>query len=62
MTPSTAFSQQCVLYNILTDEKYADVIQVFNQMVLFYSADGQMFMIKPNVMIDVETQFSLQYF
>lgn len=62
MTPSTAFSQQCVLYNILTDEKYADVIQVFNQMVLFYSADGQMFMIKPNVMIDAETQFSLQYF
>jgi len=56
------WSTQRVLYNILTDEKYADAIQVFNQMVLFYSSDGQMFMIKPNTMIDSETQFTLQYF
>lgn len=51
-----------VLYNILTNKKYADVIQVFNQMVLFYSDDGQLFLIKPNTMIDSDTRFSLQYF
>jgi hypothetical protein len=56
------YATQPVLYNLLVNEKYADVIQVFNQMVLFYSEDGQMFMIKPNTMIDSETQFSLQYF
>lgn len=54
--------QTRVLYNILTNDKYADAIQVFNQMVLFYSEDGQMFMIKPNTMIDVDTRFTLQYF
>lgn len=51
-----------VLYNILTSDKYADAIQVFNQMVLFYSEDGQMFMIKPSTTIDNDTRFSLQYF
>lgn len=51
-----------VLYNILTSDKYADAIQVFNQMVLFYSEDGQMFMIKPSTTIDSDTRFSLQYF
>lgn len=51
-----------VLYNILTNEKYADAIQVFNQMVLFYSEDGQMFMIKPSTTIDSNTRFTLQYF
>ncbi len=51
-----------VLYNILTSNKYADAIQVFNQMVLFYSEDGQMFMIKPSTTIDSDTRFSLQYF
>lgn len=51
-----------VLYNILTNEKYADAIQVFNQMVLFYSEDGQMFMIKPSTTIDSDTRFTLQYF
>jgi hypothetical protein len=57
-----AWLVQTVLYNILVNQKYADVIQVFNQMILFYSEDGQMFMIKPNTMIDSETQFTLQYF
>lgn len=61
-TSSIVWAQQTVLYNIMASDKYADVIQVFNQMVLFYSEDGQMFMIKPNTMIDSETQFSLQYF
>ena len=51
-----------VLYNILTSDKYKDAIQVFNQMVLFYSADGQMYMIKPSTTIDSDTRFSLQYF
>jgi hypothetical protein len=51
-----------VLYNILTDPQYADVIQVFNEMILFYSSDGQMFLIKPNTMIDNETRFTLKYF
>ena len=51
-----------VLYNLMVDEKYADAIQVFNQMVLFYSADGQMFMIKPTATIDSNTRFSIQYF
>jgi hypothetical protein len=56
------WAMHCTLYNIFTNEKYKDAIQVFNQMVLFYSEDGQMFMIKPNVMIDSDTQFSLHYF
>lgn len=51
-----------VLYNLMVDEQYADAIQVFNQMVLFYSADGQMFMIKPTATIDSNTRFSIQYF
>lgn len=56
------YVQQRVLYNIMASDKYADVIQVFNQMVLFYSDDGQMFMIKPSTVIDNETLFTLQYF
>lgn len=51
-----------VLYNILTKEKYIDAIQVFNQMVLFYSEDGQLYFIKPSTQIDDNTRFSLQYF
>lgn len=51
-----------VLYNLMIDEHYKDAIQVFNQMVLFYSADGQMFMIKPTATIDSNTRFSIQYF
>lgn len=62
VTTTSFWAQQTVLYNILVDPKYADVIQIFNQMVLFYSADGQMFMIKPSTQIDNETLFSLQYF
>lgn len=54
--------KQTVLYNIITDIRYKDTIKVFNQMILFYSNDGQMFMIKPSTMIDSETQFTLQYF
>jgi hypothetical protein len=57
--PSIWTSQQ-VLYNIATDEKYKKVIQVFNQMVLFYSAEGQLYLIKPNTMINSDTRFSLQ--
>lgn len=56
------WAKQTVLYNIMTSDRYADVIQVFNQMVLFYSEDGQLFMIKPSTTIDSETRFSLQYF
>lgn len=58
----TAWAKQTVLYNIMASDKYADVIQIFNQMVLFYSEDGQMFMIKPSTTIDSETRFTLQYF
>ncbi len=54
--------KQTVLYNIMASDRYADVIQVFNEMVLFYSEDGQLFMIKPSTMIDSETRFSLKYF
>ena len=65
-TPITAIQtvwlSQTVLYNILTSERYADAIKVFNQMVLFYSEDGQLFLIKPSTQIDDQTRFSLQYF
>lgn len=65
-TPITAIQtvwlSQTVLYNILTSKRYADAIKVFNQMVLFYSEDGQLFLIKPSTQIDDQTRFSLQYF
>lgn len=54
--------QQPVLYNINPDRKYLDVIQVYNQMILFYSTEGQLYMIKPSTTIDSETQFGIQYF
>lgn len=54
--------QQPVLYNINPERKYLDVIQVYNQMILFYSNEGQLYMIKPSTMIDSETQFGIQYF
>lgn len=54
--------KQPVLYNISTSRKYLKTIQVFNQMVLFYSNEGQLYMIKPSTTIDSETQFSIQYF
>ena len=57
-----AYGNLPVLYNLLVNEKYKDAIQVYNQMVLFYSADGQMFMIKPTATIDSNTRFSIQYF
>lgn len=59
---SVSWVKQTVLYNILTDSKYVDAIKVFNQMVLFYSSDGQLFFIKPSTQIDDQTRFSLQYF
>lgn len=62
ITKEKMWASQIVLYNIMTSDKYADVIQVFNQMVLFYSEDGQLFMIKPSTTIDSETRFTLQYF
>ena len=57
-----AYASLPVLYNLMVDEKYADAIQVFNQMILFYSADGQLFMIKPTASIDSNTRFSVQFF
>lgn len=56
------WASQRVLYNVRTNDKYKDVIQVFNEYVLFYSSEGQLYMIKPNTMIDSETRFSLKYF
>ena len=56
------FASLPVLYNIMVNEKYKDAIQVYNQMILFYSADGQMFLIKPTAAIDSNTRFSIQYF
>ena len=56
------FASLPVLYNLMVNEKYKDAIQVYNQMVLFYSADGQMFLIKPTAAIDSNTRFSIQYF
>ena len=59
---SYEFRTQTVLYNLMVDKKYADAIQVYNQMVLFYSSDGQMFLIKPTAAITSDTRFSIQYF
>ena len=59
---SYEFRSHTVLYNLMVNEKYADAIQVYNQMVLFYSADGQMFLIKPTAAITSDTRFSIQYF
>ena len=56
------FATLPVLYNLMVDERYKDAIQVYNQMILFYSADGQMFLIKPTAAIDSNTRFSIQYF
>lgn len=56
-----AWLKQIVLYNLLVSSKYADVIQIFNQMILFYSEDGQLFMIRPSSQIDDQTRFSIQY-
>jgi hypothetical protein len=56
------FASLPVLYNLMVNEKYKDAIQVYNQMVLFYSSDGQMFLIKPTAAIDSNTRFSIQYF
>jgi len=57
-----AWLKQIVLYNLLVKKEYADVIQIFNQMVLFYSEDGQLLMIRPSNQIDDQTRFSIQYF
>jgi len=50
-----------VLYNLYTDEKYKDVIQVYNGMILFYSADGQLYLIAPSATIDSDTAFTLKF-
>jgi hypothetical protein len=55
------FAKLPVLYNLMVDEKYKDAIQVYNQMVLFYSSDGQLFLIKPTAAIDSNTRFSIQF-
>lgn len=57
-----AWLKQIVLYNLLVSKEYADVIQIFNQMILFYSEDGQLFMIRPSSQIDDQTRFSIQFF
>jgi hypothetical protein len=57
-----AWLKQIVLYNLLVSKKYADVIQIFNQMILFYSEDGQLFMIRPSNTIDDQTRFNIQFF
>lgn len=62
VTTNIVWIQQPVLYNINPERKYLDVIQVYNQMILFYSNEGQLYMIKPSTMIDSETQFGIQYF
>lgn len=54
--------QQPVLYNLNPERDYLDVIQVYNQMILFYSNEGQLYMIRPSTTIDRDTQFSIQYF
>ena len=56
------FATLPVLYNLMVDSRYKNVIQVYNQMVLFYSSDGQLFLIKPTAAIDSNTRFSIQYF
>ena len=58
----SAWLKQIVLYNLLVKKEYKDVIQIFNQMILFYSEDGQLFMIRPSNTIDSETRFSIQFF
>jgi len=58
----SAWLKQTVLYNLLVNTDYTDVIQIFNQMILFYSEDGQLFMIRPSSQIDDQTRFSIQYF
>ena len=57
----SAWLKQIVLYNLLVSNDYADVIQIFNQMILFYSEDGQLFMIRPSNTIDDQTRFSIQF-
>lgn len=61
-TKTIMYATLPVLYNLMLTEQYIDAIQVFNQMVLFYSADGQLFMIKPTATIDNDTKFTIQYF
>lgn len=61
-TSAIVWLQQPVLYNINPERRYLDVIQVYNQMVLFYSNEGQLYMIKSSTMINSETEFTIQYF
>jgi hypothetical protein len=56
------YVKQAVLYNILVSDKYKNVIQVFNQNILFYSEEGQLYLIKPSTQIDSDTRYTLQMF
>lgn len=56
------YASSKVLYNLYTNEKYADAIQVYNDGVLYYSDEGQLYLIRPNTMIDSDTRFTLKYF
>lgn len=61
-TEVNVLAQMKVLYNIMCDKHYADTIQIFNQMILFYSVDGQLYLIKPSSTIDNDTRFTVTYF
>lgn len=56
------YVKQAVLYNILVSDKYKNVIQVFNQNILFYSEEGQLYLIRPSTQIDSDTRYTLQMF
>ena len=56
------YVKQAVLYNILVSDKYKNVIQVFNQNILFYSEEGQLYLIKPSTQIDSDTRYTLKMF
>lgn len=61
-TEVNVLAQMKVLYNIMCGKHYADTIQIFNQMILFYSVDGQLYLIKPSSTIDNDTRFTVTYF
>lgn len=58
---TTVYNTLPVLYNISTSRKFKDVIQIYNSMILFYSTDGQLYVITPSSTIDSDTVFSIKY-
>ena len=50
-----------VLYNLYTDRKYLNVIQIYNSMVLYYSTQGQLYLIAPTATVDSDTMYTLKY-